>query len=84
MILQFYAKLLFWLGVMLNFSKFDFNGLDLFILLMHIPISYQVHIIHTYISYCFVFEVSDLCIPLALTMLPLQISDAWTHNFYNT
>ena len=37
MILQFYAKLLFWLSVMLNFSKFDFNGLDLFILLMHIP-----------------------------------------------
>ena len=67
-----------------SFSKFDFNGLDLFILLMHILISYQVHDIHTYISYCFIFEGSDLCIVLVLTMLPLQTSDAWTHNFYNT
>ena len=54
----FYTKLLFWLWVMLSFifSKFDFNDLDLFILLMHIPILKQVYYaIHTYISYCFVF-----------------------------
>ena len=69
---------------MLSSSKFDFNGLDVFILLMHIPISYQVHVIHTYISYSFIFEVSDLCIVLALTMLPLETSGAWTHNYYNT
>ena len=56
---------------MLSFSKFDFNGLDLFILLMHIPILNQVHVIHTYISYCFLFAVSDLCIALVLTVLPL-------------
>ena len=67
-----------------KFSKFDFDGLDLFILLMYIPISYQVQIIHIYISYCFIFEVSDLCIVLALTMLLLQTSDAWTQNFCNT
>ena len=66
---------------MLSFSKFDFNGL---ILLMHMFISYQVQVIHTYISYSFIFEVSDLCIALALTMLPLQTSVAWKHNFYNT
>ena len=62
---------------MLSFSKFDFNGLDLFILLMHISVPYQVHIIYTYISYCFdfVFEVSDLCLALALTILPLQTSN---------
>ena len=29
----------------IEFSKFDFNGLDLFILLMHIPILNQVHVI---------------------------------------
>ena len=69
---------------MLSFSKFDFNGPDLFILLMHIPVSYQVQVIYSYISYCFTFEVSDLGIVLALTMLPLQTSCAWTHNFYNT
>ena len=28
------------LWVMLSFSRFDFNGLDLFILLMHIPVPY--------------------------------------------
>ena len=84
MILYFYIKLLFWLWVMLSFSKFDFNGLDLFILFMHIPISYQLQVIHTYISYCFLFEVSDLFIVLVLTMLPLQASGAWTQNFYNT
>ena len=69
---------------MLSFSKpkFDFNGLDLFILLMHILISYQVQVIHTYISYCFIFEVSDLCIVLVLTMLSLLTFGAWTHNFY--
>ena len=44
---------------MLSSSKLDFNGLHLFILLMHIAISYQVQVIHTYISYCFIFEVSD-------------------------
>ena len=65
----------------MSFSKFDFNGLDLFILLMHIPVSYQVQIIYTYISCCFIFEVSDLCIVLALIMLPLQTSGAWTHIF---
>ena len=66
---------------MLSSLKYGFNGLDLFILLMHIPISYQVQVIHANISYCFIFEVSDLCIVLALTMLPLQTSDAWTHTF---
>ena len=69
---------------MLSSSKFDFNGLDLFILLMHILISYQVQVIRTYISYCFIFEVSDLCVVLALTVPPLQTSGAWTHNYYNT
>ena len=69
---------------MLSFSEFDLNGLNLFILLMHILISYQVHAIYTYITYCFIFEVSDLFIVLVLTMLPLQTSDAWTHNFDNT
>ena len=54
-ILQFHAKLLFWLWVMLSFSKFDSNYLHLCILLMHIPILNQVHVIHTYISYCFAF-----------------------------
>ena len=63
---------------------FDFNGLDLFILFMYIPISYQVQVIHTYISYCFIFEVSDLCIVSALAMLLLQTSGSWTHNLYNT
>ena len=66
MIPQYYAELLFWL----NFSKFDLNGLDLFILLMHIPKLKQVYVIHTYTSYCFVYEVSNLCIAIALTMLP--------------
>ena len=66
------------------FSKFDFNSLDLLILLMHILTSYQVQAIYTWISYCFVFEVSDSCIVLALTMLPLQTSGTWTRNFYNT
>ena len=53
---------------------------------MHLSIlNSSVHVIYTYISYCFVFEVSDLCIALALTMLPtLHISDTWMHNFYNT
>ena len=71
---------------MLSFSKFDFNGLDLFKLLMIIPILNQVYIIHTYnyTSYCFLFEVSDLCIALVLTKLLLQTSDAWKHDFYNT
>ena len=72
---------------MSSFSKFDFNGLDLFIHTIDsytIPILYQVQIIHTYISYGFIFEVSDLCIVLALTMLLLQTSGAWTHIFYNT
>ena len=55
---------------MLHFSNFGFNGLDLFIILMHIPILKQVNVIHTHISYCFVFKVSDLCIALVLTMLP--------------
>ena len=35
---------------MLSISKFDFNGLDLFILSMHIPTLNQVHVTHTYIS----------------------------------
>ena len=35
----------------------------IFIILMHIPIAYiKLHVIHTYISYCFILEVSDLCI----------------------
>ena len=68
---------------MLSISKFDFNGLDLFILSMHIPTLNQVHVIHTYIF--LYFEVSDLCIALALTMLPgIAAFDAWIHNFYNT
>ena len=29
------------------FLKVCFNGSDLFILLMHIPTSYQVHVLHT-------------------------------------
>ena len=37
-----------------EFFKVHLNGLDLFILLMHILIFKQVHVIHTYISYCFV------------------------------
>ena len=49
----------------LSFSKFDYNGLDLFILMMHIPILNQVHIVQTYISYHFVFEVGGLCITLS-------------------
>ena len=61
---------------MLSYLKFDFNGLDLFILLIHKLIAYQEHIIHTYISYCFASEVSDLCIVVALTMLALQMSGA--------
>ena len=32
------------------------NGLDLFILLMHIFLLKQVHVIHTYICYCFILE----------------------------
>ena len=70
-----------------EFFKVDFNGLDLFILLMHIPVSYQVHICHvirTYDSYCFIFEVGDLCIALSLTLLPLKTFGTWIHNFYNT
>ena len=63
-----------------EFSKFDFDEM----LLMYISILKQVHVIHIYISYCFIFEVSDICIALALTMLPLQASDAWTHKFHNT
>ena len=68
----------------MSYVEFYFNGVDLFILLMHIAISYQVQVTHTYISYCFIFEVSDLCIVLALTVLPLEISGVWTHNYYNT
>ena len=57
--------------VVCSIRVFDFNDLHLFILLMHISIlNSSIHVIHTYISYCFVFEVSDLCIVLALTMLP--------------
>ena len=62
-----------------EFLKFDFNGLNLFILLTYIPILKQVHVIHTYISYCIAFEVNYLCITLALTLLPLQTSGTWTH-----
>ena len=40
MILQFYNN-----GY--EFSKFDMRGLDLFILLMPIPLSYQVYVIPT-------------------------------------
>ena len=69
---------------MLSFSKFDFNGVDLFISLIHTPTLTQVHVICTYISYCFLFAVSDLCIALVLTMLHLQTPDAWTHKFYKT
>ena len=79
MILYFYAKLLFWLWVSYaGIFKVCFNGLDLFILLMQILILKQVHVIHTYISYCLVlnFEVSDLCIALTLTMLPGS-ADFW-------
>ena len=47
-----------------KFFKLHLNGLDLFILLMHILIFKQVYVIHPYISYC--FEVSDLCIALTL------------------
>ena len=49
---------------MLSFSKFDFNGLDVFILLMHIPILKQVHVINIYIftvlhlSQCFMHSLS--------------------------
>ena len=68
----------------MSFSNFDFNSLDLFILLMLILISYQGQVIHTYISYCFIFEVSDLCIVLVLTILPLQIYGVGTHNYYYT
>ena len=79
-----FEKLLFWLWVILTFSKFDFNGLDLFILwYIYVPKSYQIQVIHTYNSYCFIFEVSDLYIVLTLTMLTLQTSGAWVHNFYN-
>ena len=51
----------------IEFLKFDFNGLDLFVILMLIHILNQVYVIHTYISYCFIFEVSDLWVILALT-----------------
>ena len=37
-----------------EFFKVRLNDLNLFILLMHILIFKQVHVIHTYISYCFV------------------------------
>ena len=67
-----------------RFFKVCFNGLDLFILLMHILILKQVHVIHTYISCCFILEVRDLCIPLALTMLPLQTSDMPRHTIFIT
>ena len=44
-----------------------------------------MHVIHTYISHCFVFEVSDLCIALVLTSYAtIADFDAWTHNFYNS
>ena len=70
--------------IYVEFLKFDFNGLNLLILLTYIPILKQVHVIHTYISYCIALEVSYLCIALALTSLPLQTSGTWTHIFYDT
>ena len=39
--------------IMLSFSKFEFNNLDL---LMHITVVKQLHAIHTYISYCCVLK----------------------------
>ena len=55
LILHFYAKLLrILVKSYAEFFKVRLNDLDLFILLMHILIFKQVHVIHTYISYCFV------------------------------
>ena len=44
-----------------EFFKVCFNGLDLFILLMHKVILRQLHVIHTYISCCFIL-VRDICL----------------------
>ena len=50
--------------------KLHLNGLDLFILLMHILIfnKYMLSTLTFLTVLC--FEVSDLCIALTLTMLP--------------
>ena len=62
--------------------EFYFN-LDLFILLMYIPILKQVHVIRTYISYCLIFKVSFVCIALALAIIS-SIADVWSHDVCNT
>ena len=56
---------------MLRFSKFDFIDLDLFILLMHLATYIKSSTCYPHLQFLlyFAFEVSDLCIALALTML---------------
>ena len=44
-----------------GYSQIEKEGLD---------VVKQVNVIHSHISYCFVFKVSDLCKTLVLTMLP--------------
>ena len=67
---------------MLSFWEFDFNWpVDYY--LMHVPTLNQVHAIHTYISYCFTFEVSDLHISW-LWELYLLATHATTEATYAT
>ena len=53
-----------------EFFKVHLNGLDLFILLMHIPISNKYMLSTLTFPTVLYYEVSDLCIALTLTMLP--------------
>ena len=53
-----------------EFFKVYLNGLDLFILLMHIPISNKYMLSTLTFLTVLYYEVSDLCIALTLTMLP--------------
>ena len=57
MFLHFHEKLLFSLWVMLGFAELKFKWF------FHVVGSVnQVHVIHTWFSYCFTFEVNDLFI----------------------
>ena len=68
-----------------EFLKFDFNSLDLFILLMHMHILNQLATCYLHLPFL-LFRIWSQWFTYSLStnyacMLPLQTSYAWTHNF---
>ena len=83
--LHFYEKVA--IILFMSYIEFynEFSELGLFTLLMHIPTLNQVHVIHTWFSYCFIFKVHNLFISWLwelrkLTMVATQI---WLYAYWN-